>query len=108
MQKTNKCVDKSELFEKLKKVLAQEHRIVTVFMGQPENKLLNYFGQVDVAVALGCDCTDLKIEGDIPIVTPYEMLYSLHVSDSFEWVGDYPIGIERSKKYIDEAFELAN
>ncbi|EKE41868.1 hypothetical protein ENU1_041930 [Entamoeba nuttalli P19] len=86
----------------------KEYHVITVFMGNPENKLLNYSGQVDIAIVLGSDLSELKFEGDIPTVTPYEVLYSLYLNNETEWNGEYPIGIERSKPYIDQAFELIN
>ena len=85
-----------------------DRRVVTVFMGSPDNKLLNYSGKVDIAVALGCDCSDLEMEGDIPVVTPYEVLFALYLSEEKEWNGEYPIGIERTKPFIEEAMKLLN
>ncbi|GAB1221114.1 hypothetical protein ENUP19_0064G0021 [Entamoeba nuttalli] len=98
----------SESFKKLRSLLMKEYHVITVFMGNPENKLLNYSGQVDIAIVLGSDLSELKFEGDIPTVTPYEVLYSLYLNNETEWNGEYPIGIERSKPYIDQAFELIN
>ena len=89
----------------MRKLLMQEHEVVTVFMGSPDNKLLNYSGKVDIVILFGCDCSELKYEGDIPCVTPYEVLYSLYLSYDLEWTGDYPIGIERTIPFIQKTLE---
>ena len=69
-------IDKNPFFEKMRQLLLKDHEVVTVFMGSPDNKLLNYSGKVDVTILFGCDCSELKYEGDIPTVTPFEVLYS--------------------------------
>ncbi|ELP85605.1 hypothetical protein EIN_408840 [Entamoeba invadens IP1] len=90
----------SECFQMLRKFIQREHNVVTVFMGRPDNKLLNYEGQVDMVIALGADTTDLKMEGDIPVITPFEAIFALELSDTMEWTGEYPIGLKRTEKYI--------
>ena len=93
------------MFEAMRKLLMEEHEVVTVFMGSPDNKLLNYCGKVDIVILFGCDCSELKYDGDIPCVTPFEVLYSLYLSYDLEWNGQYPIGIERSLPFVKMALE---
>ena len=97
---------KHPLFDKMRKLLLRDHEVVTVFMGSPDNKLLNYSGKVDIVILFGCDCSELKYEGDIPCVTVFEVLYALYLSYDVEWNGEYPIGIERSIPLIEKALEV--
>ncbi|KAL7719930.1 Uncharacterized protein QTN25_003047 [Entamoeba marina] len=96
----------SPYFAILQNIIKTEFKVITVFMGTPQNKLLNYHGEVDIVVALGCDCSDLKMEGGIPVVTPFEILYAICLQDEIEWNGEYPIGLERTQKFIEIAKNL--
>lgn len=77
-------------------------------MGSIDNKLLNYVDQVDVVIALGCDCTHIPTDAGLPIVTPYEALFALFLSDELSWDGEYPIGLERTLPYIEMARKANN
>ena len=84
-------------------------------MGALDNKLLNYVGAVDVAVLFTCDCDVPPSSPDLPVVTPYELLFALFLLPTgAAWDGSYPLGVERMRPVIETllssptALELLN